>query len=251
MLTVELKKSNFETAKEELKKLGVFVGMSARKEGQMNIFSVSERVKNEGMKNADDFLRRELGDSYNNKKVFYRKHSHGNDIELIESNSIGYGESCRDGLMARNNNKVILTARCCDCLPLYLFEPCSRTTGIVHCSWKTIVDKIIFDALDIFETLDIDFSKTIAVTGPGICQKCFVVKEDVADCFRKYKSYIFSKTKGEYHVDLKGIINSQLRNKSVKVFISDDCTYCDPDRKFFSYRRDGFKNNQLAYITLI
>ncbi len=153
-----------------------------------------------------------------------------------------------------------------DCFPLF-FAPLNPSgsqefIGIAHAGWEGILGGIVFAMVSRIEGTGIDRRENLAVAvGPGIRSCCFLVRDDKRGV-RQYldrglEAFVGKVQKDErgearYPVDLRGIILSQLHDRlgipPQHVASDTACTMCDGER-FFSWRRDGAKgNNMLSAI---
>ncbi|WP_077315927.1 peptidoglycan editing factor PgeF, partial [Basilea psittacipulmonis] len=129
----------------------------------------------------------------------------------------------------------ILTA---DCLPIALAS--QDCIGMVHAGWRGLAAGVLENTLDLMKQKSAD-TLIDAWVGPAISQSCFEVGEDVYDAFvkenREYHLY-FKKhpdVKDKFYADLVGIAKHKiLTHVSSRVFLSDLCTYQDP--QFYSWR---------------
>lgn len=174
---------------------------------------------------------------------------HGNSVKVVfEPGS--FGES--DGMITRKKNTYlrIVTA---DCLPLFFYDPVSRSIGLAHAGWRglkaNIAGKVTRQMQSSFKTKPMDL---LVAVGPFIRDCCYSVKDDVASLF----SAGFAKPakNGKYMVNLGEIVMNQLTDSGIRrknVEISKECTYCHKER-FSSARRDGKRSGRnISLIGLV
>jgi YfiH family protein len=117
---------------------------------------------------------------------------------------------------------LVLTA---DCLPVALVAPGGRAVAMVHAGWKGLAGGVLEAGV---RALGEDVAA--AYIGPGAGPCCYEVGSEVHARFD---------TSGRT-LDLKGIAARRLRDAGVpEVHDAGLCTMCDPERRFFSHRRDG------------
>ena len=116
---------------------------------------------------------------------------------------------------------LVLTA---DCLPVALAAPGGRAVAMVHAGWKGLAGGVLEEGA---RALGGDVAA--AFVGPGAGPCCYEVGPEVHARFG---------TSGRT-LDLKGIAARRLRDAGVpEVHDAGLCTMCDPERRFFSHRRD-------------
>jgi copper oxidase (laccase) domain-containing protein len=75
-----------------------------------------------------------------------------------------------------------------------------------------------------------------AFIGPAARGCCYEVGEEVHSQFEE-----FDARRGERNLDLAAVIQTQLKTSAAvrSIFDLELCTMCDPERLFFSHRREG------------
>jgi hypothetical protein len=117
---------------------------------------------------------------------------------------------------------LVLTA---DCLPVALVAPGGTAVAMVHAGWKGLAGGVLEAGVDA-----LGGEVAAAFVGPGAGACCYEVGPEVHERFG---------TSGRT-LDLKGIAGRRLREAGVgEVHDAGLCTMCDPERRFFSHRRDG------------
>ncbi len=116
---------------------------------------------------------------------------------------------------------LVLTA---DCLPVALVASGGRAVAMVHAGWKGLAGGVLEAGVG---ALGGDVAA--AFVGPGAGPCCYEVGPEVHARFG---------TSGRT-LDLKAIAAGRLRAAGVpEVHDAGLCTMCDPERRFFSHRRD-------------
>lgn len=185
----------------------------------------------------------------NFKKEFSAKLAHGKNIQLITGRTRKIKNKI-DGLIT-NERGVLLSVTVADCLPIYLFDPVKKNTGILHAGWKGIQAGIIENGINILKNRFGTRPENLSVLiGPHIRKCHFEVGNEVAILFPDSKIKIGKK----YFVDLEKEVKNKLTNSRVRsknISISKKCTYCSKD--FFSYRREKPKDIEamVAYVALL
>lgn len=161
---------------------------------------------------------------------------------------------------------VAIGVRTADCIPVLLYDPVKKAVAAIHSGWRGTVSKIISKTVSMMQrTYSSQPSDLLAVIGPGICEDCFQVGEEVALIFKEAGFDINSvwsfrgpKTgngmEGGHHIDLieacrQTLVESGLKNENIQ--ISDLCTYEDNDL-LYSARKEGIEcGRNITYIKIL
>lgn len=195
---------------------GVTVFISGRKDGQM----IASRG---GKKNRD---------------VFFKKHGiedvvsaglvHGSQICVAHEGDTRFEEA--DGLVTEERD-LFLSVTGSDCFPVFASD--GERVGIAHAGWRGVIKNIAGKLIGKLKELGSDPKDIVVGVGPGIDVCHFEVSKRVRDIFEEWGDYIHEKV----HIDLKGIIEEQVRVEGVNEVVFDGrCTCCSDE--LFSYRRD-------------
>ena len=124
---------------------------------------------------------------------------------------------------------LVLTA---DCLPVALVAPGGRAVAMIHAGWKGLADGVLQAGIQA-----LGGEVEAAFIGPGAGSCCYEVGPEVHARFG---------TSGRT-LDLKGITARRLRDARIaEVHDAGLCTMCDPERRFFSHRRDRGRTGRQA-----
>lgn len=144
-----------------------------------------------------------------------------------------------DGLIT-SDKRIYLMVTIADCLPIFLYDPYQNIVGVLHAGWRGIVQKIIPEAVEKLKNLGSEPQNLIVAVGPGICQKHFVVREDVLSLFKEsHPSATFIRNNHGY-VDLKKAAFLDLVREGVpknSIEIAHICPSCD-NGIYGSFRRE-------------
>ena len=172
---------------------------------------------------------------------------------------------------------VLLTVFGGDCPSVYIVDPVKKCAGLVHAGWKGTLGKIPEVAIS---RMTLEFgcepADMYATIGPGICQDCYEMGDEVYDAFASEWSAadaekIFSKyalnrdaidsgratctdieaARGwKYHLDLRAANKMTLLRAGVPedhIAVSNVCTMCNVDT-FYSFRARRMENEQCAML---
>jgi copper oxidase (laccase) domain-containing protein len=128
-----------------------------------------------------------------------------------------------------------LTIATADCVPIIVEG--DRSTAVVHAGWRGIAAGVIEAGCDAMVAIG-DTPRRAAI-GPSIGPCCYEVGEEVLEAI---EGFVSTTTFGTPSVDLWAASEAQLGG--LVVWRADRCTFGDDG--FWSYRRDGTSNRQIA-----
>jgi len=228
----------------------IIQGVTNRSYGDM---SLNHKPLEEVVKNRRQFTT-DLGIDLD--QVVSSQLVHGNRIVAVGAEDKGKGASDpgsrllgADGLITKEKG-LYLMITVADCLPIFIYDPTNRVVALVHAGWRGIIDQIIPQTLAKFLEFDSKPEDLIVGIGPGICQKHFIVQDNVLKLFLDiYPAATLVRNKNGY-VDLKKAILQDLKKAHVharNIEISNDCTVCD-NGTYGSYRKEGTKAPKMAAL---
>ncbi len=134
---------------------------------------------------------------------------------------------------------VFMGIKTADCMPVLLFDPCSRRVAAVHAGWRSAVDGIIPEAVGKMTAGGARAGEIIALLGPALGGCCFEVGGDVFEAGVRHPEFFRPTQGGKFLFDLEGFCLKELSGAGVlsqNAFASGLCTRCNPDY-FYSFRR--------------
>lgn len=150
-----------------------------------------------------------------------------------------------DALITREK-EIYLSITVADCLPVLFYDFQAKIIGLAHAGWRGIAGEIIQKTIEKMVSAGGNPQNMAVAIGPGINQCHFEIKKDVLAKFKKYKEFA-EKRNNKYWLDLRGIVQKQLRASGIReknIENKNECTFCKKE-KYFSYRRDGSENISL------
>jgi YfiH family protein len=187
-------------------------------------------------KSHDDIfklLKSEIIDS--NLSIVSPVQLHGSDIALID-NLPNTSNIAADGVLTRND-KLCLTVKTADCLPLTLADPLTGLFGAIHIGWRGLAGGIIENLTLAIKNLDMDFDRLYISLGPCIGDCCFEIGGEVAILFDNE----FVKARDDrYFLDIRTPVKKKLVASGIpedNIVEITECTSCQSE-KYYSYRRD-------------
>lgn len=194
---------------------------------------------------------------YEQNRVFFLHQVHGNHIFAVDDAAVRAHSSSTfiptcDGLVTslHGESRVVLTVKTADCVPVFLFDPHTRTSAILHCGWRGAAQQIVSGGLHKMMTEYGCAATDILLTiGPCIRKARYEVGPEVAALF----PHATSKTNDTYWLDLAYEVTRQAREAGLVPQHIFDCGYCTYDRpdRLFSYRRDGPGGSMVSFITVL
>src|SRR5690625_3273306 len=136
---------------------------------------------------------------------------HRTDLKVVGQHDRGTGSTSHentvagiDGLITKERG-LLCTALFADCVPLYFFDPITKSIGIAHAGWKGTVHKIAGKMVGTLKRIGVDPNHLLVVIGPSISQEKYTVDKNVIRYIdEKYKTSTVYKTgKNQYLLNLK------------------------------------------------
>jgi len=185
---------------------------------------------------------------------------HGNKVIVVDERHKGKGMfeyedflASADG-MVTNEPGILLTTYYADCVPLYFFDPKTKSIGIAHAGWKGTMLKI---GANIISELQQNFGANpedcIPVIGPSIGSCCYEVDDRVLEPMKRAysdNSSIIRQEKERTFLNLWEANRISLQEsglKDINIYTSRLCTRCSQEH-FFSHRRDKGHTGRMAAI---
>lgn len=184
--------------------------------------------------------------------------THDVNIAKVGKKDIGKGANSYDDAFKQTDGfftydkGVLLTLCYADCVPLYFYAPKEKAIGIAHAGWKGSVNGIGQEMIDVFKKEGIKPESILAVIGPSICEKCYIVDDRVITKVQNVLEDVDEKpynliSGNQYYLDLRELnkqifLKSGLLNENIR--ITNYCTSCHKDY-FFSHRRDQGKTGRM------
>ncbi|MCM8789248.1 MAG: polyphenol oxidase family protein, partial [Candidatus Omnitrophica bacterium] len=168
---------------------------------------------------------------------------HGDIVHYVETSDCGKAlqVSVLDGdAMFTDQPGICLAIMLADCVGVIIFDTEKDVAGICHSGWKGCLLNICGKLVDkMVEGCGCKADKLVACVSPSICYKCYKVSARLAEKFASvYGDFIIKNNK--FHLDLKGIVISQITAKGInrsRIFTSDICT-SENTHIFYSYRTE-------------
>ena len=238
-------------------------GVSEGPYASMNLSFSREPDNKDGVLENYKRMAEALGVKEDSFVLSYQEHS--TNVRVVDKSDMGKGVSVErdyrniDGLIT-DERGITLGAFFADCIPLYFYDKEKQVIGLAHSGWRGTCKKMGAVMIDeMAKKFGTDAKDVIACIGPGICQDCYQVSEDVYEEFSKnFKSEdiksIFRED-GEDHFRLSlwkanEIVLKEAGVLPENIFTSNICTACNPDL-LYSHRIMGdIRGNMAAFLAL-
>ncbi len=156
---------------------------------------------------------------------------HSDKIYIVDNlENLPKGNIDGDGIILKIKN-VKARVKTADCYPVIIMDFKNEIGAILHIGWRGSYLRILEKAIKTF--LDFNSKNIIVAFGPGICAKCYEVKESLFNYFpRGYFRYEGSKCL----LDLLSYNLDILKSYGINdIILPPACTY--ESKIFFSHRR--------------
>ncbi len=191
--------------------------------------------------------------SVSKENIYLPIQKHTDKILLLDSD---FSPKIADAVITRTRG-IFIGVQVADCVPVLLCDIKKSVLGVVHAGWRGtaagILKKTISEMCDKFSS---DAEDIKVALGPGIRWCCYNVGYDV------FESVERASGKGQYHIqkgetlclDLSNANKYQAISSGIpeeNIWMSGECTYCNPDR-FYSYRYSkGSTGRQGGFIGIL
>jgi len=172
------------------------------------------------------------------------KQVHGDSVHYISRQHCGKfldREMMEGDGMFTDIEGLTLAVTLADCAGIVLYEPKKHVAGVCHSGWKGCLLNICGKLVDkMAEKCGCNSGEIVAGISPSICGRCYTVGYEIIQKFPEKYSGFISKYHDGWHLDLEGIVMSQLIEKGVKkehIFTSGICTY-ENTPMFYSHRAE-------------
>ncbi len=230
-------------------------GVSTGANGSLNL-ALNDRETMENVEKNLRILASAIG--FQPEKLVLTRQTHSDIVRVVteqDCNGLCHRDypEC-DGLVT-NTPGVSLLVFTADCTPLLFWDRVTGAVGAAHAGWRGTAKAIGVKCVDAMcEHFGCKPENIHAAIGPNIGGCHFETNEDVPQAliaaFGEEAGDYIEKRGEKYFPDLKAINALALRRRGVgHIDISDDCTFCQPDR-FWSHRvTKGIRGSQGAVIT--
>jgi len=178
---------------------------------------------------------------------------HTDAVQVVEHD---LGPKIADAVVT-NRKGIMVGVQVADCVPLLLYDRRLHIVGAVHAGWRGtaagILKNTIKTVMDRFYSSPSDI---VIAIGPSIKQCSYAVDHEVVRAVQNATGPgdYFIGSADKYYLDLPEANKYQALSIGIpekNIWLSEDCTFCNPDI-YYSYRfARGTTGRQGAFIGLI
>lgn len=184
------------------------------------------------------------------ENIYLLVQKHTDKIVLLES----LRETKIADAVVTTETGVLIGVQVADCVPVLIYEKEKGVVGAVHAGWRGTAAGILKKTLlMIMERYVCGPDGFQVAVGPSIKGCSYSVDHGVNDAVRRATGVgnYYSKRGEKYFLDLPSANKYQALSLGIpepNIWVSDECTYCNP-HKFYSYRyAKGSTGRQAAFI---
>ena len=178
------------------------------------------------------------------ERVQWLDQRHGRDV--LAANPATTAHAVAADASFTTGDDIALAILVADCVPVLLASRDGEAIAAAHCGWRGTVAGVV---AALVEALPPPAREWTAWLGPGICQHCYQVGDDVRDLLdaEDREAVLAADGPNKWRMDLPGLVARRLRDSGIaRIHASTLCTHHDP--RFFSYRRQPRTGRQAALI---
>ena len=205
------------------------------------------------VKEVEHFFGKQEFSVPDDKREFFLNQVHGDAVvSLGLENKIP--KNIDGDAIITNNKDLYIGIRTADCVPIFITSRQASFVSAIHAGWRGTFLGIVERVLEKVEK-DFNCSKEDlrCAIGPSIGLCCYEVSYSMFNKFKKELALDEDSYRihdGKYFINLAEINKKIINNYGVcEVELIRICTKCD--NNFYSYRRDGSRdNNQISIIKI-
>ena len=172
---------------------------------------------------------------------------HGNTV-LFANNGGHQGDG--DALIS-SIPQIFLRIVTADCLPVFMFDPESKTVALIHAGWRGLKKEIIKRTINYLSTTaSVNQENLFVSIGPFIQECCYTVREDVYSEFPlQFSTKLLN---GRYNLRLGEIALAQLSGvPPSQIEITSQCTSCSNDTLYSARKDSGSTGRNINIIGIL
>jgi YfiH family protein len=176
---------------------------------------------------------------------------HSSDVVFADAPRAAQTPHVQADILLTDNPQVTLYMRFADCVPILLFDPVKRVTGLAHAGWVGTVKKVAAVAIDAMVShYHSNPADVLAGIGPSICVDHYPVGFEVVDrakqAFGGQTKKLFTDQENQPHFNLWKANQITLEQAGVEqIEVSGLCTACHPV-DWFSHRGENGKTGRFG-----
>lgn len=178
---------------------------------------------------------------------------HGTEVICTRQNRPKFASHLKADAILTDRPEVTLFMRFADCVPIYLYDPRRRVSGLVHAGWQGTIKGAVDAALVKMENVyGTRLRDVIAGIGPSIGVDHYEIGPEVArqvqTAFGDQSEMLLPRKNGSVHFDLWLANQIILESRGVnQIEIAGLCTVCHPE-DWYSHRGAGGKTGRFGAL---
>lgn len=172
---------------------------------------------------------------------------HSNEVIFFKNLSEIKNKISGDAIVTKIK-KIGISILTADCAPILLYDPQKKIIGCIHSGWKGAFNGVIKNTINKFIDLDSNLEETIAVIGPCINKKNYLVRDDLYKKFvdqnSNYKDFFEKADNDKFFFDLRGLVNKQIYGLGIKNIENIEMDTFSQKDLFYSYRRSRIEKEK-------
>lgn len=153
-----------------------------------------------------------------------------------------------------NKKNLAIGVFTADCVPILIYDKKKKISAAIHSGWKGTYSFILTKTITkMVDEYGCKIQNLKVVIGPHIQKCCYEVSEELIDKFNEISDFR-GKVNYERMLDLNSCIIIQLSNLNIKeeqIININECTCCDKENKYHSYRRDGNNSGRIFSFIIV
>jgi YfiH family protein len=179
--------------------------------------------------------------------VVWMKQVHGRAVAVVTGRQ-AEGEAPEADAVVTARPGLALAVLTADCVPLLLADPVAGVAAAVHAGRPGMAAGVVPAAVAAMAELGAVPSRTVAVSGPAVCGRCYEVPEEMRAQVSAVAPAATATTRtGRPALDLPAAVLGALRAGGVHD-ITHDATCTAENDAFYSHRRDGLTGRFAAVV---
>jgi polyphenol oxidase len=202
--------------------------------------------------------RRRLLAALGGDDLYLVRQVHGAEVARVgEGDSPETVDTARADAIITDRPGAVVGVFVADCVPVLLADPETGACAAVHAGWRGVVSQVVSAAVrQLGAAYGTRTPSLRAALGPAIGRCCFEVGPEVVTAFSgipglEVSEILHQRPGARPHIDLRRTLLRELVALGVPAAQIDEgteCTRCDPQGRFFSFRGQGRVGQQLAVI---
>lgn len=171
------------------------------------------------------------------RKIYMPIQKHTDKVLILDSD---LDRKIADAIITKRKD-IVIGVQTADCVPVLLYDVKAHAVGAVHAGWRGTAVRILKETIKAMgDRFNSSASNILVAIGPSIKGCCYNVGYEVIEAVETAtgKGDYWMKKGERYFIDLPSANKQQAVASGIppeNIWISDECTFCLPE-KYYSYR---------------